>query len=164
MLRRRSPTFGALRGLSGWEEDSESRGFGVWRQEGDGFVMELALDGYRPDELKIDIDEGALHVRASRERSGPRLCAWQSFAFSSALPPAADDRTVEGTLMGGKLVLRAERRAGTTPRKIPILTSGGGDTPRLSSSSEARAPAWRRAWAATARALGLGVRAAPSAA
>jgi HSP20 family molecular chaperone IbpA len=84
------------------------------------FIVDVSVAGFHVAELQIDVVDHALHVHgdASTRPALPR----PTFEFWFALPPLAEEDTVEAVLDHGVLEIHAPVRPSTGPRTVEIAT------------------------------------------
>ena len=100
------------------------------REEGEGYVFELAMPGLRDEQLDIEVGEDFLTVKASRELRVPegfelRRRERSGFDFERRyqLPDRVDVDGVEAKLERGILRINLPKHASEKPRKIAIRSA-----------------------------------------
>jgi HSP20 family molecular chaperone IbpA len=80
-----------------------------------GYVVELVVAGFKPEEIEITHKENVLSVSAKNER--------RTFTRSLMLPDEIDADTIEARAEHGLLTLTLRRRAEVEPKRISISTN-----------------------------------------
>nr|XP_032802415.1 heat shock protein beta-11-like [Petromyzon marinus] len=93
------------------------------RQQGDGFVASLDVQGFSPKDLAVKVSGDKLVVagrrEVKREGSGAYSHSYQEFHEAMQLPKDVDPQSVSCCLTDdGKLKIKAQRRA------LPAVTAG----------------------------------------
>ena len=116
-----------------FREDVELGGFesslpvDVFEQD-NHLVVKAALPGMSPEDIKVDISEGILHITAEtreednvdRENYHRREYMYGRMSRSLRLPPGIDAMKAEATYKNGMLRLKFPRTEGTKARSIKV--------------------------------------------
>lgn len=89
------------------------------KDAGDHFLLEVAVPGYRKQDLKVQVDHGVLHISSERreearedsDRYARREFHYSAFERLFRLPEEADDEQVKATCTDGVLRLTIGKRA-----------------------------------------------------
>jgi HSP20 family protein len=144
-------------GISGGEGSGQRSG--GWlpamdvREEGNEIVVEMELAGVRPEDVDIEIENGALTVSGERQQQQRAEDRRQirverrfgRFTRTLPLPPGIDDGSIKAELRDGLLELRIPTPEEPKPRRVELrssgssrtIDSGGGDNSREGGSSTA---------------------------
>lgn len=97
------------------------------RQDKESYVVRVRVAGFRPDELKVDVEDNVLHIsgrRCEEERTGrkyiTRECGCEGFERSFTLPEDADEQRLEASCRKGVLELMVPKKAKAEPRRIEV--------------------------------------------
>ena len=95
------------------------------RQDKDSYVVRARVAGFRPDELKVDVEDHVLHIsgqRCEEEKGGRKYITrergCESFERSFTLPEDADEQRLEASCRKGVLELVVQAKA--EPRRIEV--------------------------------------------
>jgi HSP20 family protein len=145
-----------LLGISGGEGSGQRSG--GWlpamdvREEANEIVVEMELAGVRPEDVDIEIENGALTVSGERQqqRADDRRQIrverrFGRFTRTLPLPPEVEDGSIKAELRDGLLELRIPTPEEPKPRRVELrssgssrtIDSGGNDNPRVGDSSTA---------------------------
>jgi len=80
-----------------------------------GFVVEVPVAGYKPDEIDITMENGVLSLSGKSEK--------RSFTRSLLLPDEINDEAIEAKVEHGLLTLTLNLLPKAQPKKISIKTS-----------------------------------------
>src|SRR5690242_12644833 len=119
MLQLWSPTFALGAPRLGGMFAPES-----WRDEGRELVVDFDLAGYDPEEVRVEVKDGTLSVRAAHDERRSGFFHARSVAQTVSIPEGADERTLEAALLGGQLTVRVGKRGDLHRRTIPISLPG----------------------------------------
>lgn len=105
----------------------------IFTQDDSKLTVEAHLPGFAEDAIDIDVDQGALVIRAEKhekeEDKGKKYVVRESstsYYRRIALPEQADEDAVKATFSGGVLRVTVPYKAVPSPRKIEI---GGEEAP-----------------------------------
>lgn len=113
----------------------------IFTQDDSSLTVEAHLPGFAEDAVDIDVDQGALVIRAEKhekeEDKGKKYVVRESsssYYRRIQLPEQADENAVTATFDSGVLRVTVPFKEVPTPRKVPInrgggATSGAGGTP-----------------------------------
>lgn len=96
------------------------------------YIIEASVPGFRPQEIQITAQSGALTIHAARdeekkeEKGGyVRRERYQGeMSRTVALPGAIDEGNVEATYENGVLTVRVPKAESARPRPIPVKVKG----------------------------------------
>ncbi|MBV9973736.1 MAG: Hsp20/alpha crystallin family protein [Candidatus Eremiobacteraeota bacterium] len=83
-----------------------------------GYVVEVPVAGYRPEDIDVTLENGVLQVSGKTEK--------RSFARSFVLPEEIDENNIDAKVEHGLLTLTLNLLPKAQPKKISVKTSGGG--------------------------------------
>ena len=97
------------------------------RQDKDSYVVRARVAGFRPEELKVDVEDHVLHIsgqRCEEEKGGRKYITrergCESFERSFTLPEDADEQRLEASCRKGVLELVVPKKAKAEPRRIEV--------------------------------------------
>ncbi len=108
--------------------------FGEWsawggtsvQQTDDGYQIQLALPGFKPEEVEVTLAEGTLRITAKHEEKYESNGSRQRSAFTSSLdrrftlPEGVTPDDVSASLEDGVLTVRVKHAAGRNQVRIPV--------------------------------------------
>ncbi|MDB5095243.1 MAG: heat-shock protein Hsp20 [Candidatus Eremiobacteraeota bacterium] len=105
--------FDPLRGFAG---NVATYGSGEVQKTNDGWIVELPVPGYKPDEIEVTVEDRVLTVNGKSER--------RSFQRSIILSDDIDVDAIEAKVEHGMLNLGLHVHPKAQPRKIAISVGG----------------------------------------
>ncbi|KAM0908782.1 hypothetical protein ACQ4PT_015258 [Festuca glaucescens] len=92
-----------------------------WAEKADGYVLRLALPGFRKDHFRVQVDgAGRLTVRGARPAGTGTAAGQSSFSKVFQLPSAASLDDIAGRFEAGVLTLTVPKRASSAPMPTSI--------------------------------------------
>src|SRR5439155_24702444 len=98
--------------------------------DGDGYVVELALPGVKPEDIDIQLTGSTLTISgefkpAASEGRRYLVCQRQTgpFQTSVTLPDAADSAQIKATFQDGLLRLEVPKSEASRPKRIALKTA-----------------------------------------
>jgi len=106
----------------------------IYTEDDSKLTVEAQLPGFRDEDIAIDIDRGALVIRAERKESKEEKGKTYLIRESSSsyyrrilLPEQADEDHVAANFKDGVLKVTVPYKAVESPRRVPIETGGKKD-------------------------------------
>lgn len=135
---RFDPFFGRswLRPFFSFEEEEEmpeltmTEGLDVY-EEDDKVVVKAAVPGVPADKVEVTFEDGVLRIRAKVEEKEEekkkkkvvyRMDRVASFDYTTTLPRAVDEKTLEAKVEDGVVVVMAKIAEAAKPKRIPVKT------------------------------------------
>lgn len=98
----------------------------LW-EDADRFVVEAELPGVKPEAVDIQVVDGVLTLKASRETPDAAYLRRErmsgAFVRSIELPAGVDADRVEAALRDGILTITLPKAEAAKPRRIPVKLS-----------------------------------------
>jgi len=95
---------------------AHSTGLEVTRNEAGGYVVEIPVAGFKPNEIEVTLEEGILTVRGKSER--------RQFTRSLLLPEDIDGDNIGAKVEHGLLTLSLNVHPKAEPKKIAVTHEG----------------------------------------
>ncbi len=89
-------------------------GIEVTRTEA-GYVVEIPVAGFKPDDIEVTLEDGLLSVRGKNEK--------RSFTRTLAVPEDVDEERIEANVEHGMLTLALNLLPKAQPKKIAIKSN-----------------------------------------
>jgi HSP20 family molecular chaperone IbpA len=93
-----------------------STGLEVTRNEAGGYVVEIPVAGFKPNEIEVTLEEGILTVRGTSEK--------RQFTRSLLLPEDIDGDNIGAKVEHGLLTLTLNVNPKAQPKKIAVTYEG----------------------------------------
>ncbi len=107
--------FDPLRNVFGYANNAVG-GFEIQRTQ-NGYDVELAVAGFRPDQINVTLDNGVLTISGESER--------RKFTRTLSVPDEIDPESVEARVEHGMLTLSLRLHPKAQPKKIEIRGAAG---------------------------------------
>lgn len=134
---RFDPFFGRswLRPFFSWEEEdmpelTMTEGLDVYEEE-DKVVVKAAVPGVPAEKVDVTFEDGVLRIKArveeekeekSKRRVVYRMDRVASFDYTTTLPRAVEEKSIEAKVEDGVVVVTAKIAEAAKPKKIPVKT------------------------------------------
>ncbi len=134
---RFDPFFGRswLRPFFSWEEEempelTMTEGLDVYEEE-DKVVVKAAVPGVPAEKVDVTFEDGVLRIKArveeEKEEKKKRRVVYRmdrvaSFDYTTTLPRAVDEKSIEAKVEDGVVVVTAKIAEAAKPKKIPVKT------------------------------------------
>jgi HSP20 family protein len=92
-------------------------GIDVARRDNGGFQVEMAVAGFKPEEIDVTLDDGVLTVSGKSEK--------RQFTRSLLLPEHIDSENIEARVEHGLLTLVLNAHPKAQPKKIAVQYNQG---------------------------------------
>ncbi len=111
-----------------WPEVSMTEGLDVY-EEGDSIVAKAAVPGIPADKVEVTYEDGVLRIKARYEESEEekkkkkvvyRREKVSSFNYTTVLPRAIDEKSIEAEVSEGVVTIRAHIAEQAKPKKIEV--------------------------------------------
>jgi len=86
------------------------------QKTGDGWVLELPVPGFRPEQIEVTVEDRVLTVAGKSER--------RTFQRSFVVPEEIDPDAIEAKVENGLLSLSLRLHPKAQPRKIAVNVAG----------------------------------------
>lgn len=94
-----------------WKESRDFETFGIKSDETDDYyIIRVNAAGYEKEEVKVEIVEGVIHIRAEKKKEGDNGWIQGKHARSFTLPENIDVDRIKGELKNGVLTIEIPKR------------------------------------------------------
>ena len=139
-LQRLQQNFDTLFGrlMGGWLApfDQDIGSLRVWdfdiNENDQEIVVRAELPGFEPNELDVQINNGALTIKAEKEKKANGHEEYRSFLRTVALPSGISADQAQATYRNGVLELHIPRAEGNKPKHISVQGEQPGQTEQRS--------------------------------
>lgn len=125
-----------LKPFFSWEDEEDmpeltmTEGLDVY-EEDDNVVVKAAVPGVPADKVEVTFEDGVLRIRGKieekKEEKEKRRVVYRmdrvaSFDYTTTLPRAVDEKTLEAKVENGVVTITAKIAEAAKPKKIPVKT------------------------------------------
>lgn len=125
-----------LKPFFSWEDEEDmpeltmTEGLDVY-EEDDNIVVKAAVPGVPADKVEVTFEDGVLRIKGKveekKEEKEKRRVVYRmdrvaSFDYTTTLPRAVDEKTLEAKVENGVVVITAKIAEAAKPKKIPVKT------------------------------------------
>lgn len=125
-----------LKPFFSWEDEEDmpeltmTEGLDVY-EEDDNIVVKAAVPGVPADKVEVTFEDGVLRIKGKveekKEEKEKRRVVYRmdrvaSFDYTTTLPRAVDEKTLEAKVENGVVVVTAKIAEAAKPKKIPVKT------------------------------------------
>ncbi|GIW64355.1 MAG: hypothetical protein KatS3mg092_0288 [Patescibacteria group bacterium] len=125
-----------LKPFFAWEDEEDlpeltmTEGLDVY-EEDDQVVVKAAVPGVPADKVDVTFEDGVLRIRAKveekKEEKEKRKVVYRmdrvaSFDYTTTLPRAVDEKTLEAKVENGVVTITAKIAEAAKPKRIPVKT------------------------------------------
>lgn len=114
-----------------WVDVSEARGLNIY-EEKNRVVVEAAVPGMEPDNIKVTYEDGVLSITAKKDeeeekkKEGRKVHRWTKmarFSYTTYLPRPIDPKSLEATVKNGVVIIGANVAEEAKAKEVKVQVS-----------------------------------------